>query len=354
MQQQNICLVMIVRDEAKYIERCLRSALPFCRYAVICDTGSTDDTVKIANAIIPWVVIRREWVDFATNRNQAIDEARQLCPSAEWFLFLDGDEELVGQMPALDPHQLGYNVQLDSTFRCFVPRLVNAQYAWAYVGACHEYITGSGIETTDMTQLEGIHIQHLEDGSRREVKLQRNLVLLQKAYALNPDDPRTIFYMAETHFCLGAFDTAAVWYLRRMEAGGWDEEVFYATYKHALCRVNAGRTDAPNALLDAYSARPSRAEPLMALAKLCRDRKNWAAMHIFTSKAITIPMTTDTLFVDVSAYEWDAPIEHGIGCIAIGKYKDAVEILASLQGKDGPPELRKCAQENFKLALSKL
>ena len=41
-----ICLNMIVKNEAAIIDRCLAAAAPHIDCYVICDTGSTDDTVE--------------------------------------------------------------------------------------------------------------------------------------------------------------------------------------------------------------------------------------------------------------------------------------------------------------------
>jgi glycosyltransferase involved in cell wall biosynthesis len=42
-----ICLNMIVKNESKTIKRLLESVISIIDYYVICDTGSTDDTIKI-------------------------------------------------------------------------------------------------------------------------------------------------------------------------------------------------------------------------------------------------------------------------------------------------------------------
>ena len=45
---ETIALVMIVRDEARCLERCLASARPWVDEMVMLDTGSIDATVQIA------------------------------------------------------------------------------------------------------------------------------------------------------------------------------------------------------------------------------------------------------------------------------------------------------------------
>src|ERR1035441_3897748 len=114
----DICLVAIVRDEAQYIERMLRSALPHCKDAVICDTGSKDDTVRIArNMLVEFGVqgtlVTEGWANFSHNRNLALERARK--SGCDWILLLDGDEELVVKPAIPDDWSLewGYNIKHD-------------------------------------------------------------------------------------------------------------------------------------------------------------------------------------------------------------------------------------------------
>ena len=85
---------MIVKNEAAVIERCLRSVRPHVQCWAIADTGSDDGTQDIIRrmmADLPGELIERPWVDFATNRNQALDLARNY---GDYALIIDADEVL--------------------------------------------------------------------------------------------------------------------------------------------------------------------------------------------------------------------------------------------------------------------
>ena len=76
-----ICLNMIVKDEAAIIEQCLQALAPAIDCYVICDTGSTDDTVNLIRGVfdpldIPGEIVHTEFVDFGQARNFALDTAR--------------------------------------------------------------------------------------------------------------------------------------------------------------------------------------------------------------------------------------------------------------------------------------
>lgn len=103
-----VALVVITRDEAPRIQRLLTSVAPWVDEMVVMDTGSTDDTVRLAREAGARVG-HFTWVDdFAAARNAALDFA-----GADWHLVLDADEWLVEGGPFLrelasqPPHFVG-------------------------------------------------------------------------------------------------------------------------------------------------------------------------------------------------------------------------------------------------------
>ena len=84
-----LSLSMIVRDEATRIEACLRSVQDFVDEMVVVDTGSTDETVALAQACGARIE-HLEWPgDFAPARNAALEHVK-----GDWVLVLDADEQL--------------------------------------------------------------------------------------------------------------------------------------------------------------------------------------------------------------------------------------------------------------------
>ncbi|SHE28416.1 TPR domain-containing glycosyltransferase [Desulforamulus putei] len=84
-----ISLCMIVKNEERNLPRCLNSVKDCVDEIVIVDTGSNDNTVKIAEQFGA-KIFHYQWnEDFAAARNYSLDKA-----TGDWILYLDADEEL--------------------------------------------------------------------------------------------------------------------------------------------------------------------------------------------------------------------------------------------------------------------
>lgn len=87
---QSIAACMIVKNEEDHLNRCLKAIEPIVDVIRITDTGSTDDTVKIAEKYGAFVK-KVEFEDFGQVRNASIADT-----GADWIFWLDADEVLVG------------------------------------------------------------------------------------------------------------------------------------------------------------------------------------------------------------------------------------------------------------------
>ena len=116
-----ITLLVIARNEAAHIGRCLRS-VPFAAEKLVVDSGSTDGTQ--ARAIEAGArVVDQPWLGFGPQRNFATTQA-----SHDWILFLDADEELT---PALCDELMR---ELPALMQSDVAGAILRREAW-YMGA---------------------------------------------------------------------------------------------------------------------------------------------------------------------------------------------------------------------------
>src|SRR5476651_717597 len=87
-----ISLCMIVRNEERFLSDALTSVQGVVDEICIVDTGSTDDTVAIAESFGAKIKFFAWQDDFASARNEALAMA-----SGAWILVLDADERLAPQ-----------------------------------------------------------------------------------------------------------------------------------------------------------------------------------------------------------------------------------------------------------------
>ena len=350
-----LCLNMIVRNEAAIIERCLASVAPVISHYVICDTGSTDDTRERIAAFfaahgVSGEVHELPFVDFGTTRNAALDLARASPGAFGYLLLADADMELEIVDPAFRSrlHAAAYRVRQHNGLAYWNARLLRRDVSARYVGATHEYLSVDA----PVERLEGIAFADHASGSSRAEKVERDIRLLTADLAAHPADARSMFYLAQTYHDAGRHAEARDWYAKRVEAGGWDEEVWYAMLMHARSGLALGDdVGFVDGCLSAYEFRPTRAEPLADLARYYRERGQNETAMLWVEAGRRIPYPDgDLLFVDAGVYRHGLLNEASIAgyyCRSAERRRAAHEAALELQlRRDVPPGVRDVARRN--------
>ena len=324
-----ISLCMIVKDEANVIERCLRSVLPFLDGWTVVDTGSSDETPAIVESVLghlPGQLHHRPWRNFAENRSEAFELNRGL---ADYHLVVDADDQLKGgsfQMPVLKADWYSLRVHFGEV-RYLRPQLFRTALPWRYKGVVHEHADCH--EATVGGFLPGLeyHVSFGEGSrSRNPQKYLDDARLLEKALAAEPDEPRNVFYLAQSYRDAGLLQEAAEAYGRRCQLEGWAEERYVAHLERArlLKRLQAP-AQVPADLLIAYQLNPSRAEALLELAQFYRELGQWNLAHLFSARAAELKMPDEGLFLEEPAYRWRAQDELALTEFYTGRFCQARE-----------------------------
>lgn len=85
-----------IKDEARWIERVLKSMLPACERIFILDDHSTDDTVAICKTF-PQVELYPspfKGLDETRDKNWLLELIEMSVPAGNWVVAIDGDEEI--------------------------------------------------------------------------------------------------------------------------------------------------------------------------------------------------------------------------------------------------------------------
>lgn len=314
-----VILTMIVRNEARIIERCLESARPVIDGLCLCDTGSTDETIAVVKAYatrtdLPTAIHQQPWRNFGHNRTLSYQAAQAMADQQRWprattyALLLDADMVLVVPEPEVLRRQLtepGYMVKQDSGDIYYNNiRLIRLDQPATCVGYTHEYWSVSFEPPT----LTALWIDDRGDGGCKDDKYERDLKLLLASLA---DDqaggsqcPRTHFYLGQTYWCLKRYQAAIRSYKRRIALGGWPEEVYYSAYQIANCyRALGDGLKFAGWCFKAYHLDPARAESLSTLAEYYVDQGRYRPAYHLAKLCLTTPVPDSSkLFVEPRRY----------------------------------------------------
>lgn len=174
-----ISLCLIVKNEEKFLSRCLENAIQFADEIIIVDTGSTDRTKEIAEKFTD-KIFDFEWIsDFSAARNFAFSKA-----TMDYQMWLDADdvipEKSVKEINELKKelnddieivtmkYVLSFDQDNNPAFFSTRERLFKKSKNYQWIDPVHECIPLIGnIHYTD------IEIWHKKEGS--EVASTRNI-----------------------------------------------------------------------------------------------------------------------------------------------------------------------------------
>ena len=369
--EKTICLNMIVKNESAIIRDTLENIIAHVPldYYVISDTGSDDNTAEIIKQFfdekgIQGEIHHDEWVNFAHNRNCALQHAKG---KTDYVLIFDADDRFEGNFVL--PEELTsdrYYLRMANSvtganvyFRTLMFRNDGSFY-WR--GVLHEFVEQRKKTVVEQKIFGDYYVISGRFGARSNnpQKYFQDAQVLEKAF-YSPEDEdlkdRYAFYTAQSYRDADMPEKAIEWYSKRANLGGWYEEVYYSLLQIALLKIelNAPLNEVQNLLLSAYEYRPQRAESLYHLARQLRLHDKIKLAYIYANAAVSIPLTKDILFVNHSVYEWKAKEELAISANSVGNYQLCHDLCVELLFNPTVPESnRKLLLDNLMFAKEHL
>lgn len=273
-----ICLNMIVKNESKIIFRLFDSVINLIDTYCICDTGSTDNTVQMIEDYfreknITGKIVYEPFQNFCHNRNFALQACLNM---SDYVLLMDAD--MVLEVKEFNKATMwqhdSYNIlQGCESFYYQNLRIVKNNGLYKYVGVTHEYIDRPPHESNKNIEKRELFIRDIGDGGSKQNKFERDISLLLEGLVHEPNNCRYFFYLANSYHDSRKYNEAIHWYKKRIEAGGWIEEVWYSYYRIGMCYKYMD--DMPNAFfnwLEGYNLHPNRLEGLYEAVHYCRNK----------------------------------------------------------------------------------
>ena len=201
-----ISVCMIVKNEERVLERCLKCVFKFADEIIVVDTGSSDRTVDIAKKYTNKIYSFKWLDDFSLARNFSLEKAKM-----DYVFWIDADDVIdktdikkilkLKKSMKSDTYMLKYQIAFDEggkpTFEYYRERILKNCTKARFVGFVHEVIAPFGkVEYLD------IAIKHKKIEKTRDIK--RNLRLYQKHLKSGVKlNEREMFYYARELFYNG-------------------------------------------------------------------------------------------------------------------------------------------------------
>ena len=366
VQPKKICLNMIVKNEKDVIERCLASVKPLIDYWVIVDTGShdgTQDIIKKCMSDIPGELYERPWVDFATNRNEALSLAKT---KADYIFFIDADEILEFSSDfssqALCDDCYYITVRQEGVVDFLRMGLVKSQLDWKWEGVLHEMIYSPQIKTSSV--LKGVLnvCNSGQLGARSKdvdyiQKYLRDAKILEEALKKEPTNSRYMYYLGQSYLSAQNYPLAINAFKKRTQMQSKDiQETYIALYHTAVAYEQSGDVDsAIESYFKAFEFNSKRAEPLMHSAVLYRQKGNIFLGYLLSKYALSLSPPKMDICVEYKCYDYETLVEFANCALLLGKFDEGLDACSRLLANPNlPAEMRDKVLANADLARRNL
>jgi glycosyltransferase involved in cell wall biosynthesis len=312
----------IAKNEAKHVRRWAESAKDADAIFLL-DTGSTDDTIKIAKecGIVVFERIYEDW-SFAVARN----DLRDMLPEQDaWLINLDLDELFVpGWRPHLDVVDLNVNrprydydwnwtapVIIDGEYDVEATRATNSvglsyrgdkivrRHSHKWVNRVHEVNVAVAQERQGWTNLR---IQHFADNSKPRSSY---LPLLLLDVEENPENDRNTYYAARELMYYGRTEESIALFKQHLslKSAVWEAERAFSM-RYIAKQSPVGSHEREQWLLRSVAEWAHGRECWVELAQHYQDTKNWVGMYDAVNRALSITNRGDLYLTEALMWGW--------------------------------------------------
>lgn len=239
-----VALAMIVKgsdDEAELLNRCLDSMAPYVDAIYITRTQKKREKKNsaIGNVAIKYgaVLSDFEWIDdFAVARTFNFS---QVPKEYDWIIWSDADDvwrgleklkPTIAAFPHVDAFGLWYLYDWDEFKKPIVVHrktmVIKNDDCAKWMGAIHEDLMPN--RQLDVQLVEGIERLHLSTVERYADSAKRNLIIASKQVDVTPDDPRTLWDLANAQIGTSDWKGAEETFNEFIASSRSNEEIYLA------------------------------------------------------------------------------------------------------------------------------
>jgi len=348
---------LIAKDAEHHLGTCLESIRPIAEQIVVCvDERTTDRTARVAKRYGAEVHPIRvsDWHEcelhgrvlaqhFANARQESF---KYLNPDLEWWCWIDSDDIFKGQHVLADvldavpsdavgvwlPYHYSTMQGGAATNTLFHrERFLRPHVGWKWEYRVHEVVTP--VRPGPWIMANDVQIYHQEGPHKTGNSAQRNLLLLEIDYESNPNESRTLFYLGNQYFAMGAWEKAAEWYERLGQLNGGNHpinlyELWQSRCYQALAFQKMGNFQlAQQACFAAIDATPEHPEPYFILASLYAMMQEPAKAVYWTKHGRACKEPPFFVFKNPLDYSFNNRLPMSDALAQMGRVKEAREEL---------------------------
>lgn len=288
-----LSICMMIKNEAEHLNECLTSLQPFFKEAgfeselIIVDTGSTDESVKIASTFTDKIYFHEWNNDFSAMRNITLSYA-----TGEWVFIIDGDEVLYNAENIIEflqhPNSKNFNTGallikswIDSKLERFTAlnsfRLFRRDKELRYEGRVHNQPIFKQ-PLVNFTEAELIHYGYISnDKALMDKKFERTATILKEELAKNPEHIYYWYQLGESYGLHGEKDLAL--------------DAMMKAYELVKLKGKNGRKDYMYVFIGAGKRnmvmnKPADAEKI--LKEISEEGKDYPDVHYFLGHALFV------------------------------------------------------------------
>jgi glycosyltransferase involved in cell wall biosynthesis len=347
---QLLSAVLIVKNESKTIESCLKSISPAVDEIIVADTGSTDDTIQKASACGARVINIQWNNNFAEARNHTIREAK-----GKFIIWFDADDILPHESieplrTLLDTDPSAWTMIIENmyenrpgqNFRQI--RLFPNGKDIFFNGRIHETLGPSIAEAGISTRHSTVRIIHTgyNTETARTQKTNRNHELLKLEIIDHPDEPAVLMEMGNSHHQRGEYSQAISYYEKISSipfADSNQRDIFRSVPSlvgvSRLAMADIGGAEA--AFRSSIELFPERASAYYHLAEIAIKKNDVETLIDMSNQLIRLPEEVNTVACDFKgmvahAYGWAGNIS-----LIRGDAASAAKLFAESESRRLPP-----------------
>lgn len=341
MSKYKVCVYTICKNESQFVDRWVDS-MQEADLIVVCDTGSTDDTVeklKQRNVEVYSIVVNPWRFDTARNISLAfIPSDYDICVCTDMDEVLEkGWRDKIESVWTPETTRLRYmytwRFNDDGTRGAtYWYNKIHSRHGYRWVNPVHENVKYYGDKIEVYAQTPDVQLNHFPDITKSR---SQYLSLLELSRKENPDDNSTVFWLGREYMFYGQYDNCIKTLKEHLslKSATCTEERSSSMRFIARSYEKKGALDEANKwLYRAIAECPNVREPYVEMARLGYKLKNWPLVYLMVEEALKIKQRPASYLSEETSWNETIYDLGAIACYRLGLYKKSLELATIAVG----------------------